>query len=151
MADGTAGARPVPVADAVSAPYWAAAREHRLALQRCVQCQLFQHPPAMVCRHCRARELTYSDVAQRGRVYSFTVSHHNFTAETSRDLPYAIGVVEVDGASGARILANFIDTPLDAIFVGAAVDVVFEDISAEISLPQFRLIPESPAEEGAGT
>jgi uncharacterized protein len=151
MPDGHEAARPIPVPDAVSAPYWSAARQHRLALQVCASCRQFQHPPAPVCRHCGARELTYSEVATRGRVYSFTVSHHNFTAETGRALPYAIGIVEVDGADGARILANFVDTPLDAIHVGAAVDVVFEDISAEVSLPQFRLISDHPAQAGGDT
>jgi uncharacterized protein len=145
MPDGNEAGRPVPVPDAISAPYWSAARQHRLALQVCSGCGKFQHPPAPVCRRCGARELTYSEVATRGRVYSFTVSHHNFTAETGRELPFAIGIVEVDGADGARILANFTDTPLDAIYVGAPVDVVFDDISAEISLPQFRLIADQPS------
>jgi uncharacterized protein len=82
---------------------------------------------------------------------SFTVSHHDFTAETGRELPYAIAIVEVDGTDGARILANFVDTPLDAIHVGAPVDVVFQDISREVSLPQFRLIPDSSASSGGDT
>jgi uncharacterized protein len=146
--DGHETGRPIPMPDATSAPYWSAARQHRLALQVCADCRKFQHPPALVCRHCGARELTYAEVATRGRVYSFTVSHHNFTAETGRELPYAIGIVEVDGTDGARILANFTDTPLDAIHVGAAVDVVFEDISADISLPQFRLISDRSASPG---
>lgn len=143
--------RPVPVPDAVSAPYWSAAREHRLALQVCASCQKFQHPPAPVCRGCGARDLTYAEVAPRGRVYSFTVSHHNFTAEAGRELPYAIGIVEVDGTDGARILANFVDTPLDAIHVGAPVDVVFDDISFEVSLPQFRLISDRPASSSSAS
>jgi uncharacterized protein len=151
MPDGNEAARPIPIPDVISAPYWSAARQHRLALQACANCRKFQHPPAPVCRGCGARELAYSEVATRGKVYSFTVSHHNFTSQPSREVPYAIGIVEVDGTDGARILANFVDTPLDAIRIGAAVDVVFEDISAEVSLPQFRLIPDRSVSAGGDT
>ena len=43
--------RPLPVPDEMSAPYWAAAARHVLALPRCSQCQEFTMPPDSTCPH----------------------------------------------------------------------------------------------------
>ena len=45
--------RPVPVADPETAPFWDAANEGRLVLQRCTSCgaaQLYPRPHCVVCR-----------------------------------------------------------------------------------------------------
>ena len=39
---------------------------------------------------------------------------------------------------GAKMISNLVGVPPDAIRIGMPVRVVFEDITAEITLPKFR-------------
>ena len=51
-------------------------------------------------------------------------------------MPYAIVVVELE--EGARVLSNLVDCPAARIEIGMPVEVVFEDVAAEVTLPKFR-------------
>ena len=42
------------------------------------------------------------------------------------------------GIEGPRLTANLVDVPIDAIRIGMPVEVVFDDVTPEISLPRFR-------------
>jgi uncharacterized OB-fold protein len=45
----------------------------------------------------------------------------------------------IDLDEGVRMMANIIDTPPEAVRIGSRVRVCFEQVSDEITLPQFRL------------
>src|SRR6202042_2156317 len=83
-------ARPRPVADETSRPYWDAAAEGRLVLQRCASWRRYPHPPGPRCRRCYGTKLEFEQVSGRGRVYSFTVSHVAFVPGFSSALPLII-------------------------------------------------------------
>ena len=51
-------------------------------------------------------------------------------------MPYAVVVVELE--EGARLLSNVVDCPVREIAVGMPVEVVFEDVTPEVTLPKFR-------------
>jgi hypothetical protein len=59
-------------------------------------------------------------------------SHPWFASRT----PYAVAVVELD--EGARMLSTVVGPEPHAIAIGMPVEVDFEDLTAEISLPVFR-------------
>ncbi len=52
-------ARPLPVPTPLTAGLWAAAKEHKLAIQRCGQCGHYNHPPEPICPECHANDLTF--------------------------------------------------------------------------------------------
>jgi uncharacterized OB-fold protein len=54
-------------------------------------------------------------------------------------VPYASIIVELDDAPGALLAANLLDAPYTAAKVGRRVEVVFQPLNDEITLPQFRL------------
>lgn len=45
----------------------------------------------------------------------------------------------IDLDEGVRMMANIIDSPPEAVRIGSRVRVCFEQVSDEITLPQFRL------------
>lgn len=53
-------------------------------------------------------------------------------------LPYAVVVVELDEQKGLITIGN-IDCPIEAIDIGMPVEVTFEKINDEVTLPQWRL------------
>lgn len=55
---------------------FAAAKEHRLVIQRCVSCGTLRHPTGPMCGHCRSLDWDTVDACGRGIVYSFVVNHH---------------------------------------------------------------------------
>ena len=61
----------IPVADALSKPFWDAVNQRRLVLQRCTACDRLQYPPQQACQQCgSAAGLTWQEVVREwdGRV-----------------------------------------------------------------------------------
>ena len=66
--------KPVPRPAPESAPYWEAAKEHKLELPRCNACKQFWFPPSQSCPHCMAADFAFVPVSGRGKVFSFVTS-----------------------------------------------------------------------------
>jgi hypothetical protein len=55
------------------------------------------------------------------------------------DVPYVVANVSMDGTDGKVIfLSNVIGIPWEQVKVGMPVEVVFEDVTEEITLPKFK-------------
>ncbi|MCZ6885641.1 MAG: zinc ribbon domain-containing protein, partial [Alphaproteobacteria bacterium] len=63
--------KPVPRPAPESEPYWAAARDHKLKLQKCGACGEFWFPPSSRCPHCLDADHSWEEVSGTGRVFSF--------------------------------------------------------------------------------
>lgn len=129
--------KPLPGPDVESQPYWAACREHRLSLPRCSDCQHYRYPPTFYCDKCRSSNCEWVDVSGRGTVFTWIVVRHPIPREVFGDMvPYVVALVELE--EGPRIASNIIGCDVDAIAAGMAVEVVFEDVTPEVTLPKFR-------------
>jgi uncharacterized OB-fold protein len=56
-------------------------------------------------------------------------------------LPYAVVVVEMDDQKGLFTVGN-VDCPLEAIKIGLPLEVTYEKLTDEVTLPQWRLAGE---------
>jgi len=54
------------------------------------------------------------------------------------EVPYVLALVGLEEDPEVRLLTNLIESPIEEVKSGAAVEVVFEK-RAQICLPQFRL------------
>jgi hypothetical protein len=133
-------AKPAPVPDAWSEPYWRGAEDGRLVLPRCEHGHL-SYPPGPACPQCGSRDLTPTDVPGAGTVYSFTVVRQTADPAFADDLPYVVALVEVDAQPGLRLLTNIVDVDPDAdpLDIGMPVEAVFEARGPR-ALPQFRVV-----------
>jgi uncharacterized OB-fold protein len=59
-----------------------------------------------------------------------------YFASFESDIPYNVAYVELD--EGPRLITNIVGCELHDIYCDMPVEVVFEDVTAEISLPKFR-------------
>jgi hypothetical protein len=130
--------KPVPVPDELSRAYWEGARRHQLVLQRCSVCGFYVHYPKPRCPRCGADDLRATAVSGRGLVHTFTVSHYVGAPGFDGEAPYAIVMVELEEQPGLRIVANLRGCSAADVKVGLPVEVVFEDVTPEVTLPQFR-------------
>lgn len=139
--------KPLPDITDQTRPFWAAAREGRLVMQKCKKCGISNFHPKPWCIECGCRELAWTQTLPLGTVYSHTVS--NTVAMNSpaweEDLPVILCLIDVDG--GARMYAQVTHCRPEDIHIGMRVHVHFEEINAEISIPKFRPVqPKSDAQ-----
>jgi len=128
--------KPLPNIDDTSRPYWEAARRHELVLQKCRDCGHYRYPAGATCPHCLSDKLEWVRVSGLGTIYTWTVFHQVYHPAFAQDAPYAVVAVELD--EGPRMASNLVDCKIEDIQVGMPVEVVFDDVTAEITLPKFR-------------
>jgi uncharacterized OB-fold protein len=126
---------PSPTADAFSLPFWQAAAEHRLVVQRCTACGVTRQS-APICAECRSSEVEWQTVSGRGEIYTYTVVHRPIAA--GQPLPTLIAVIALEGAGGVRLISNLVGVDPGAVHIGMPVEVVWEDMSADLAIPRFR-------------
>lgn len=144
MSDWSKVVRPIPVPNQWTQPFWDAAKRGVLALQRCQVCGHFQHPPYATCVQCVATDLRFEPVRGEGAIYAYTIMYHTGDTRFAPAVPYACIIVELDDAPGAVLCGNLLEAPYTEAKVGRRVEVIFEKLNEDITLPQFRLAPSSP-------
>jgi len=132
--------KPLPAADDLSKPFWGAARQHRLVVQRCRDCGYFNHPPRPACDACQSQQLQFEPVSGRGTIYSFTIMHQPNIAGFEDQIPYVNILVELEEQPLLFMVSNLPGAEKDKVCIGGRVEVYFEDVNDEITLPQFRLV-----------
>ena len=132
--------KPVPVPDDLSRPFWAAALERRLVVQRCAACGYYNHPPRPFCDACLAQELPFEPVSGRGTIFSFTVMHQRDVAGFEQDAPFINIVVELAEQPRLLMVSNLPIAERPNVSIGASVEVDFEDRGGGVIVPQFRLV-----------
>jgi uncharacterized OB-fold protein len=91
-----------------------------------------------VCAGCRAPESRFERVSGRGRVFSYTIVHHPVHPALADRVPYNVALVELPDAGNVRLVSNLVDVPPAEVRIGLEVEVVFEDVDDELTLPRFR-------------
>jgi uncharacterized OB-fold protein len=129
-------AKPLPQISAEMAPFFAAARRHQLVVQRCRGCGTLRFPARDRCSACLAHEAEWVPVSGRATVFSFAVMHQVYHPGFASEVPYAVVLVALD--EGPRMISNVVGCPSSDVRVGMPLEVVFEDVSAEITMPKFR-------------
>jgi uncharacterized protein len=137
-------AKPAPIPDLDTRPFWDACRQGELRVQRCTPCGRFRWPPQPFCPTCYSWDHIWTPLSGRGTVAAFSVVHHSSVPSFKDDLPYVVARIALDGTDGhVTITSNVIGCPWDQVAVGMSVEVVFTELSPEATLPQFR--PATPA------
>ena len=129
-------AKPIPVPTPETQDFWDGAKRGELRLQRCDACEHIVFPPRPFCPKCSARSVTSFTASGRGTLHSYVINHRPMPA--FGEDPYAIAIVELD--EGPRMMSNIVDceqTP-EALVLDMPLEVAFESITDEISLPKFR-------------
>jgi hypothetical protein len=69
-------------------------------------------------------------------VFTWTVIARALHPAFQNDTPYAPVVIEMD--EGVRLLSQVVDCAPDQLRIGMPVEVVFDAVTSEITLPKFR-------------
>jgi uncharacterized OB-fold protein len=114
--------------------WFTAAREGRLEIQRCGECQTLRHPPAPSCPRCRSFEWDTVESSRRCTLHSYTVIHH--PKDPAFEYPLAVGLVDLE--EGTRLVADIAGIPHEELEFGMELEVGFAEHAHGDVLPQLR-------------
>ena len=118
--------KPTPAPDGLDAPFWEAAAQGVLKLQRCGACGRWQWGPEWICHRCLSDNLGFEAVAPRGRIYSFERVWHPVHPALRGQGPYLVALVELPHCDGVRMIGNLLGDPRQPVTIGAPVRAEFE-------------------------
>ncbi len=114
--------------------FWAATNEGRFLLRKCDDCGVFIWYPRSFCPDCSSTATSWTESSGRGTIYSFSITRKGAGVWAPVG-PYVIAYVELE--EGPRVLSNIVDCAVDAVHIGMAVQVVFDDTGAGTAVYRF--------------
>jgi hypothetical protein len=127
--------------DALTAGFWEAAQDRRLAVQRCISCGAHRHPPTAVCYRCQSPEWTWDTLSGLGAVFTFVWVDSSVDPALADTVPYDVCIIELEGTEGdpVRMTTNVVGVTKETLVVGLPVEVDFESVDdGNALLPIFR-------------
>jgi uncharacterized protein len=127
--------KPLPTITPLERPFWDYARRHELRMQRCTSCQRYRYPVSPVCADCDSGAYEWSRVSGHGKIVSWVVFHRCYFPSFADEMPYNVAMIALD--EGPIMVSNVL-APNDSLRGSMPVEVVFEDATADVSIPKFR-------------
>ena len=127
------GAAPPVDVDPVSQPFFDAACDGRLLVQRCLQCGTTQ-VGSEICNHCFGTQLEWVAASGKGVIHSFVVMHLAYHAALKP--PYCSAIVELQ--EGPRIPVLLLDRT--EVKTGQAVALAFAPTENGTMVPVARCV-----------
>jgi uncharacterized OB-fold protein len=130
--------KPLPTPSPETQRYWEGCKKHELWLPYCRSCQRFYFYPRAFCPQCFSWNIEWRQVSGRGKIYTFAIQHRAWHPGWSEEVPYVTALVELE--EGPRLYTNIVEVDPDPkkLRCDMPVEVVFDDVNDEISLPKFR-------------
>ena len=133
MVDKSKVSLPIPTPETMH--FWQGTSQQPLRLQRCDDCKHVYFPPRPFCPSCGSCSIQIFNASGKGTLYSYVINHRPHPAFEG---PYSIAVITLE--EGPRMMTNIVNCPQtpEVLELDMSVEVVFEEMSAEISLPYFQ-------------
>jgi uncharacterized OB-fold protein len=125
----------LPLITSSDKPFWEAARRHELAAYQCSNCGTF-YSQVTDCVACDSPKMTWVKVSGKGQVFTFCIFQQLYHPAWKVDLPYNVAWIKLD--EGPIVIGNIVGCKNEDIQIEMPVEVVFEDITPEVTLPKFR-------------
>jgi len=129
--------KPLPAIEKWNAPYWDAAKRHEFVAQQCRACGYTHLPPGPVCTNCLSADQEWVPLSGKGTIYSYGVYYQLWHPGFQADIPYNVALIEL--AEGPQIISQVVGCRNEELECGLEVEVVFDEVTPEITLPKFRL------------
>ena len=127
--------RPLPELTPENTAFWTGGAGGKLMIAFCAECLHAIHPPQLICPKCWSEAIENKAVPGTGTVYSYTVNHQPWAP--GMRVPFALAVVDLDGAPGVRVTAEVVGTDPELVTIGQRMCVKFEKME-DIWFPQWE-------------
>jgi hypothetical protein len=138
MADepGMVAERPLPEITPLTEPFWSAAKEQRLVVQRCDDCATLRFPPEAGCFRCGSLLASWVDVSGRATLWSWTVCYPPLLPFFAERAPWPVAVVQLE--EGPRMVTSLVGVSPEEYAFGLPLKAEFEDVADAVTLVVFR-------------
>ncbi|MEO8605638.1 MAG: OB-fold domain-containing protein [bacterium] len=130
--------KPLPFPDPDTKPYWEWTKRHELRMQHCADCGEVRFPPRPMCPACNSMRDEWVATSGIGTIYSWVVIHPPVLPAFADDAPYAVVLVQLDDDPSLRLVGTVSDVPIADLAAGIPVEVWFDDVTDEVTLPRWR-------------
>ena len=130
--------KPLPQPTPWSKPFWDGCNRHELLIQKCKDCQKHIFYPKLFCSYCLSPNLEWIKASGRGTIYTYSVVHSYAPTEFLEDVPYIVAVINLQ--EGVRMMSNIVQCAPDKIRCDMEVEVLFDQVTPEVTLPKFKPI-----------
>ena len=117
-------------------PQWKGYLEHRLLMNRCLECGYWINPPRPMCPKCWSDRIEPQEVSGKAKVQWFTLMHAGVPDHDSTN-PYPAVAVELDEQVNLRMDSTVVECRPEDITCDMALELTWQDPDGE-SLPVFR-------------
>lgn len=134
-------AKPLPNIDGDSREQWEGFKQRRFLLFRCKTCGAWYWPKAFCRNHDNEPlfgNLEWQDASGRGKIFAYNIHRRAFHPGFAEEIPYVYALIELD--EGPMFGSNIVGIDPQDVTIGMPVEVVYEDITDEYTLPKFRPI-----------
>ncbi len=128
---------PLPVPNEDTQPFWDYTKAGELRAERCTDCGTLRHPPRPTCAECGSFEHEWVKLSGKGTIYTYCVSQQAIHNALEGLIPHTAILVQLE--EGPLVTSNLVEGD-DRVAIGLPVEVVFEPVTDEITLPKFRLV-----------
>jgi uncharacterized OB-fold protein len=135
-------ARPRPVPDLQTEPYWRGLLGKALLVQACESCSARIHPSMPCCPKCLNTDLAWIEVSGDAVVVSYCIVAQPFVAGFK--VPYAVVRVSLVDAPDVELIANVASHRVSDIEIGALLHVWYDVVDDDLVLADFDLVTNSP-------
>ena len=125
---------PGPTVTALSEPFWEAAANGVLSIQKCEACEKHVFYPRPICPHCWADALSWTKVSGRSHLKSFSEIWRPGHTGWAPVTPYLVGLVEL--AEGPTLMSHILAKD-NEVSVGDPLVFAPTDVGGRV-LPVFR-------------
>jgi uncharacterized OB-fold protein len=136
--DATTYSKPLPLMRGYTKEFYDFCKNRELRFQRCSKCGQWRHTPRPMCGECHSLQWSWERVSGKGKVYTWTVTFQPLYKQFKDDVPYAGVIVELD--EGPRMVSWVTGIDPMQLKLNLPVEVWFDDVTPEITIPKFRPI-----------
>jgi uncharacterized OB-fold protein len=127
--------KPIPTLRGEERLFFEQAKQHVLVYQQCASCGERIFYPRTVCPACTSVDLRVARSAGRGIIHSFTTMYRAGNPTFADDVPYTVVLVDLD--EGVRVIGDLVGSEPNSVEIGLPVEVFFDDVTDEFTLPRF--------------
>lgn len=139
MPKNTSANKPVPTPSPVTQPFWDGAREGKLMLPRCNECNRVHWYPRYICPFCHSMDIGWVRASGEGTLYAYAVQHRAFGGWGS-EVPFVTAYIDLkEGDRMVTVLRGVDPKKPGEIRIGSRVTVEFEDAGDGMFIPYWRV------------
>ena len=106
-------------------------------MQACADCGALRFPPGPMCPSCNSQRDEWARMRGTATIYSWIVVHPPVLPAFADEAPYSVVLVQLDDHP-IRLVGQVVDIPHHELAPGLPVEVVFDDVTPEVTLPKWR-------------